>query len=131
MATVHGKNAHVYLQGSGSEAVPITEANEWTFDFGADFSPDNAFGDTWESNLKGLNKFSGTIAGNFDTAQSTMFDAISATSERKLYLYPDRATTGRYYYATVWPTLSGTMPGTGTAKFAMRLMGASNYLAQN
>ncbi len=131
MATVHGKNARVYLQGSGSEAVQVSEANEWTFDFGADFSIDNAFGDTWESNLKGLNKFSATVAGNFDTAQSVMFDAINATSERKLYLYPDASTPTRYYYATVWPTMSGTMPIGGTAKFALQLKGASNYLANN
>lgn len=131
MATVHGKNARVYLQGSGANAVQISEANEWTFDFGADFSIDNAFGDTWESNLKGLNKFSATVAGNFDTAQSTMFDAINSTTAVNMYLYPDAATPLRYYYAQVWPTMSGTMPGSGTAKFALQLKGASNFLALN
>lgn len=130
MATVHGRNAHVYLQGSGAEAVPISEANEWAFNFERQLDPDPAFGDVWESNLGGLLKFTGTINGNYDTAQSDPFDSITQSTSRKLYLYHDRSTPLRYYYGLVWPSLSGNVP-MGTAKFSMSLTGGGNYFALN
>ena len=122
MATIHGKNAHVYLQGSGSDAVPIVEAGEFSLDIDFGLEMDAAFGDTWETNVKGLLKYTGAINGNFDTAQTTLFDALTATSARKMYVYPDRASTGRYYYGTVWPKLSTTVP-MGLAKFAVAVTG--------
>lgn len=118
MATVHGKNAAVYMQGSGSDAVLVSEANEWSIDFSFDTEPDSAFGDIWETSLRGLIRATGTVNGNFDTAQSTMFDAVLATTPRKLYVYPDRDSPTRYYYSTVWPRMSTTMP-MGVGKFAM------------
>ena len=124
MATIHTKNAIVYLQGSGSEAVLLTEAGDVNIDIDYDLEADSAFGDTWETKLKGLLRWSGSIGGNFDTAQSLLFDAIGQSSARKMYVYPDRATSGRYYYGTVWPKLSATLPR-GVAKFATSFDGDS------
>ncbi len=123
MATLHGKNAIVYLQGSGAAAITLTEAADWTLDVDFATDQDNSYGDTWETHLQGLRNYKGTVAGNFDTAQSIIFDAITAVSTpRNLYLYPDRATSARYYYGTVWPKLSQTMP-MATAKFSMAFIG--------
>lgn len=122
MATIHTKGAIVYLQGSGSDAVTLTEAGDVSIDIDYDLEADSAFGDTWETKLKGLLRYSGSIAGNFDTAQSLLFDAIGQTSARKMYVYPDRATSGRYYYGTVWPKLSTTLP-IGLAKFSASFNG--------
>ena len=122
MATIHAKNAIVYLQGSGSEAVALTEAGDVSIDIDYDLEADAAFGDTWKTNLKGLIGWSGSIAGNFDTAQSLLFDAISQTSARKMYAYPDRSTTGRYYYGTVWPKLGTSLP-IGVGKFTSSFTG--------
>lgn len=110
MATIHGRNAHVYLQGSGSEAIPVSESNEWTMNLEFDTEVDAAFGDTWESTLRGLVRASGTIGGNFDTAATVLWDATINSNPRKMYLYPDRASTARYYYGTIWPQLSANMP---------------------
>lgn len=122
MATLHGKNAHVYLQGSGSDAVPVSESNQWSLSFDYDLEVDSAFGDTWETNVRGLSKYTGTIQGNFDTASAVLFDAYSALTPRKMYLYPDRASTGRYYYGTVWPKLDAEVP-MGVAKTTVNFTG--------
>lgn len=69
---------------------------------------DSAFGDTWETRLKGLNKFDGTLGANYDTAQAgnALWEAATASTSRKMYLYPDRATLTNYYYGNIFPKLS-------------------------
>jgi hypothetical protein len=126
MATIHGKNAVVYLQGSGSDAIVLTEANEWQISIDSNTVEDNAFGDSWVTMLKGLLKASGSINGNYDTAQSgnSLWEAVVASTARKLYLYPDRATVTNYYYGTVYPKLSATMPiGKGTFSMSFDVNG--------
>ena len=124
MATLHGKNAVVYLQGSGSAAVVIAESAEFNIDGDVDLEPDPAFGDTWETLLKGLMRFSGTISGNYDTAQAgnAVWQAFVATTSRKMYLYPDRSTTTQYYYGNVYPKLGVGVP-IGRATFSLNISG--------
>lgn len=112
MATLHGRNAVVYLQGSGAQAVVIAEAAEFNIDGDMDLEPDPAFGDTWETKLKGLMRFSGTINGNYDTAQAgnAVWQAYVAATSRKVYLYPDRGTTTQYYYGNVYPKAGVGVP---------------------
>lgn len=124
MATIMGRNAVVYLQGSGSEGIVLTEAAEWSLDVDRDREPDPAFGDVWETQLGGLLRFSGAIAGNYDNAQSgnSVWESCVASSSRKMYLYPDRATLTNYYYGNVWPTLGIAIPlGRGT--FSLSFVG--------
>ena len=114
MATLHGKGAVLYMSGaSGDAAVQITEAAEFSIDIDFDTDPDPALGDTWETKLKGLLRASGSFTGNFDDAQDTIWDATVSTASSKFYLYPDSATSTRYYYGSIWPkfSLSG---GTGS-----------------
>lgn len=123
MATLHGKNAAVYLQGGGAEAQVISEAAEWSIDLDFDTDPDPAFGDTWETLLQGLRRWSGSASGNFDNAAEVPYDAFDATSSRKFYLYPDRANTGQYYYGTCWAKLSAGGGTGGKATFASAFSG--------
>lgn len=124
-----GKNAIVYL-GTGGVATTLTEAGEWTLDVDFDEEEDTAFGDTWETQLKGILRASGTLAGNLDTAQANVFAAATATISVTLYLYPDRATTARYYYGNIWPKLSVNVPKGGVAKFSGSFK-VDGQLAQN
>ena len=121
MATLHGRNAVVYLQGSAATAVQISEANEWTINVDAQEVDDPAFGDTWRTKLRGLLQANGNVTGNFDTAQAgnAAFEAAIATSSRRLYLYPDAAVSARYYYGNVWPKLSVDVKVTDKGNFSM------------
>ncbi len=122
MSTISTRDAIVYLAGASGAAVTLTEAAEVTIDIDFDLEGDTAFGDLWEGKVQGLKRFSGSITGNFDTAQSLLFDAIGASSSRALYVYPDRSTSANYYYGNVWPRLSITMPF-GIAKFSVSFDG--------
>lgn len=122
MSTIHAKDSIVYLQGSGSDAITLTEAGDVSIDIDYDLEADTAFGDTWETQLKGILRWSGSIAGNFDTAQALLFDALGQSTPRKMYVYPARGTAARYYYGTVWPKLGVTLPF-GVGKFSTSFTG--------
>jgi hypothetical protein len=113
-----------------SAAVPISEAAEWTIDVEFDEEPDPALGDSWETRLKGLSRFAGSFAGNFDDAQDTLWDAAMASTSAKFYLYPAAAQTGRYYYGNIWPAVSIDGSVTGKENFSVDFSG-DGQLAKN
>lgn len=123
MATLHGRNAVVYLQGSGSDAIVLTEAAEWHLSLDSELADDGAFGDSWLTQVKGRMSWNGSLNGNLDTSQSLVFDAATASSSRKIYLYPDRSSTSRYYYGTCYPKLTVDVTLTGVAKFSGSIEG--------
>lgn len=106
MATLHGRGGMVYLQGSGAAATKLAEARSWSLNIDKELSEDNALGDSWVTQLAGFLSWSGSCELNFDTVETSPFDAATATAVKKLYLYPDSTATTRYYYGNVWPTLS-------------------------
>ena len=125
--TIHGKNAMFYL---GSPAEIISETSEYSIDLDFDTDPDPAIGDTWETRLKGLSRFSGAASGNFDGDQDTLWDSAVATAAQSFYLYPDRTVTTKYYYGNIWPKLS-IKGGTGSKiTFACSFQG-QGQLAKN
>lgn len=131
MATLHGKGSVLYMSDGTAAAVQVTEAAEWSLDLDFDTEPDPALGDTWETNLKGLQRWSGAFSGNFDDAQDTLWDAATATTAAKFYLYPASATTTRYYYGNIWPKpLSVDGSVTGKENFSLSFVG-EGQLAKN
>ena len=124
MSTLHGKGSMLYMGDGTNPPILITEVAEWSIDLDFDTEPDPAIGDTWETRLKGLQRFSGAFSGNFDDAQDTLWDAAVATTSAKFYLYPDSATTTRYYYGNIWPKVSVDGSVTGKENFAVSFAGA-------
>lgn len=132
MATIHGKSAAVWIQGAdGGEAVVISEATDWSLDADFDLDEDSALGDTWKTNVRGMNFWSASFNGNYDTTQDTLWDGYLAATPRKLYLYPEGSSVARYYYGTCWPKLS-VAPGNraGRATFSGTVTG-DGQLAKN
>lgn len=107
---IHGKEATIYLQGSGTEAILVSEQSEFSIEFDYDTSETTALGDSWREYMRGVMSWSGSFSGNFDVADTVLWNAAMANSVRKFYLYPDRATATRYYYGTCWVKL-GTIIG--------------------
>ena len=115
--------------GTG-DAVKISETAEWSLDVDFDEDPDPAIGDSWETRLKGLLRFSGSFSGNFDDAQDDLWDAAVASTSSKFYLYPTTASTGRYYYGNIWPKVSVAGGVTGKETFEVSFTG-DGQLAKN
>jgi hypothetical protein len=130
MATLFGRNAILYVQGSGSAAELVSEATEFHISIDFESGDDGAFGDSWVTQLKGRMKWSGSLNGNLDTGVNLLFDAATATASRKIYLYPDRANMAAYYYGTAFPKLSVDVTLTAVAKFSGSIDG-DGQLARN
>lgn len=128
MSTIHGKNAALYM--GISAAALVTEATEFHISIDADKVDDSSFGDTWETRLKSALKWTGSFSGNFDTASSDLFDIATSASICKIYMYPDRADTTKYYYGTCWPNLTIDMVRTDKGSISGDFEG-SGQLAKN
>ncbi len=103
MATVHGKNAAIYL--GSTTATAINETNDISISFGADYAEDSAHGDTNKSYKPGLFDFEGSIGGMYDIADDTLLTAALAGTQQKMYFYPNRANRYQYFYGDVFVTL--------------------------
>lgn len=102
MARYHGKQGHLYLQGSGSDAIPATALTSWSIDLSTDKVDVTCFGDTNITQVMGLPNYEGKFEGFWDDTYDTLFDAQSATSGRKMYLYMSRDAATKYFYGTAW-----------------------------
>lgn len=124
MTTIAGAGGMVYLQGSGSTAVKIGEARTWRINLDAEYEDTTEFGDVldgaaWVTLEIAALRWHGLIEGNLDTGTVTPFDAVTARSPRKLYLYTGQVSLGNYYYGTIWPRLSVENPLRGPARFEL------------
>lgn len=109
----------LYLQGSGANATKLGECRSWRIDIDRETDEDNAMGDTWKTAITGFLSWSVSIEGNLDTAETSPFDAATATATKKIYLYPVASSTTAYYYGTIWPKLSVEVGIGGVARFTL------------
>lgn len=128
MATLHFKDCQLYV--GMSTAILITEASEVQLNVEFDTPNDSAFGDTWDTFLKGTNRWTGSFNANFDTASSQLFDLAVGTTISNVYVYPARTSSARYYYGQAWPDLQITGSRTDAGRVSGKLTG-SGQLAQN
>jgi hypothetical protein len=104
MATKHGVNARIYM--GASTAIPITETHGMNLGFDTDFAEDSSQGDSFKTYLPGLSDFTLEI-NRYDSAESTLLNAVIARTTLKFYFYPDANDATVYVYGT------GTLGGGG------------------
>lgn len=100
--TIAGRGGMLYLAPGTGAAVKVLNARSWKFTIDRTLDEDNAFGDTWVHQLSIIKKYTGSIAGNLDTTDNTIWSAAVADTESNFYLYPVATTTTAYYYGTAF-----------------------------
>lgn len=110
MATYNGREARVTIDASTTEKI-ILEIGDWSINMSADEIDTTSFGDGWSKSDVGMLKWSGSLSGQYDPADTTgqvkLKDAFLAgtiigdirfyvqykegTGEEKIYLAPDTA----------------------------------------
>lgn len=116
MASIHGKNAVLYLGAAGAAAINVGEQLDWSLDFDMQTVDVTPLNNTWKSFVKGLQGYTGAFGGNFDTANTQLWLASTSTVAEKFYLYPDAGSPARYYYGTAWVQLGKIVAGSTTTK---------------
>lgn len=114
MARLHGRNALLYIQGAGAEAVSFSNAADYAIDVNFATVDVSQLGDDWAQTIRGQAQFSGQFGGPVESTSRLAWDAMVATTARKFYLYPDKTALGGYYYGTCWVEI-GIKGGTSAA----------------
>lgn len=122
MATLHGRAAKITLGAS-----PIGEAREWTINVTRNMDEDEAFGDSWRTQLPGIKEWSGTMEFNYDPAVTALHAAALGDVVVALEFFPVASGTAKYsgnawadfdLTAGVGGTMRGTMTFTGEGALA-------------
>lgn len=99
-----------------SPAVPIGKARAWRIDVVQSLIENTqGFGAIWQQFMLASTGWKGSIDGNLDTGDTTVFSAAAIPTTQgaaatyapvAAYFYPAAATPARFYSGTVWPNLS-------------------------
>ena len=89
-----GKNGLIYVSGTSNE---IAGANAWSISIEHDAIPYSKMGDTWEGNLSGIKRWSGSIGALHDHDAKLLSNAAVADATVALLIYPDRTDGSTYY----------------------------------
>lgn len=99
----HGRNAVIMIDTSAvGTLVPSASSaakNTWSFDQSVDFVDVTAFGDTAKNSVPGLPNATGSLQGNWDSADNNIYNLIGSTVERRCYIYPDLTNNATSYIA--------------------------------
>jgi|ERR1035437_3046165 hypothetical protein len=119
MTSLHGRGGMLYLQGSGAVAVNVLNARSWKLTVDRALDENNKFGDTWVTQLLGLNKWTLSCDGNLDNADTGAFDAATGTTVKAAYFYPDSTSASHYYYGNCWPKIDVTVTLDAVERYTM------------
>lgn len=128
MARISGFAGVIYL--GVTTAAPVTKQAEWALDIEKQVvESDPAFEDTWGDSWGGVKRFSLSFSGAYDDASDVAYAAaiVVATSAHKFYVYPDSASSSKYWYGSgVVKDFNITTPSAGnvTVKGSLRGSGA-------
>lgn len=113
---IHGAGAIIYLSPGSGVAIPVAEQTDYSIELDADIQDVSALGSSWGSAVKGLNKWSGSLNGNFDRASKTLWLAGTSPNAQRMYVYPLASDPTQYYYGMVFVKLGRAIAGGVTAK---------------
>lgn len=116
---LHGSVAVVYLSPGTGAAILVGELTDYSIELDADIQDVSALGSSWGSSVRGMNKWSGSLGGNFDTASRTLWLAGTSVAAQRLYIYADRTDATKYYYGMAFVKLGRAIAGGTTAKISV------------
>jgi hypothetical protein len=116
MAAIHGAGAIIYLSPGTGVAVPVAEQTDYSIELDADIQDTTSLGSSWGSGVRGQNKWTGTLSGNFDTTSDTLWRAGTSETPQRLYVYPQRTVPGSYYYGLCYVKLDNALSGSVSSK---------------
>jgi hypothetical protein len=105
-----GIDGYIYVDGNALQG-----ANAWDITIPSEAVEQRKFGDDWVSRSKTFNDANGTIDAIDDV--KILYDAATGSSSVLTYIYPNRGTTGEYWYgnAIFGTSGSGSVDGNVTA----------------
>lgn len=116
MSAIHGAGAIVYLSPGSGVAIPLLEQTDYAIELDADIQDTTSLGSSWGSGVRGQNRWSGSLEGNYDTTSNNLWLAGTNVTPQRLYLYPDRTVPTCFYYGLCYVTLGSAISGGVSSK---------------
>jgi len=114
MAKYHGQGGVVYISTSGSgNATTTVGLSSWSLDMASDRVEVTSFEDLNKTYVQGKRDISGELSGFWTDTNDELFDASESTDGIKMYLYPSKDATSRYFYGPAWLDASIEVPADG------------------
>lgn len=113
MATIHGRGGKLVFG-----VTTIGEAREWTINITRNKDEDEAFGDSWRTQLGGIKEWSFTAEVNLDPAVTSLHDAAMADTVTAISLFPVGSGTAKYA-GNAWVETDITVGIGGTARMSV------------
>ena len=113
---IHGFGGVLYLSPGTGAAIRVAELLEYSIEHDADFQDITACEATWDTNVKGSNKWTASCRANFNEASKTLWSAAIAAVTQRFYLYHTVGSPTAYYYGMCWVKLGTALAGGARVK---------------
>lgn len=128
MARYHGSKGVIYGSTTGTGvAVNFISLSRWSLDMATDKQEVTAFGDPNKTYVQGLRDIKGTVAGWWDSADDSLFDASESADGMKLYLYPSANAPTIYFYGPAYLDASIDVNATGAVSVTANFVAAGAW----
>ena len=128
MARRHGKNGDVMMDPTGASTyVTIASLNNWSLDAEADPVNVTCFGNTNLVYVLGLPNYQGSIAGVWDAADVSIFDAAFAGTPVSLKLVPSTLDATAFFSGLGYINAGIECPADGAVTISGTWVAAGNW----
>jgi len=132
MARIHGRFGQLYVGATSTgSASPVAATKSWTLDSATDFVDATAQGDTSKQNLAGLPGGTGSFEAFYSDSEYTgnIFASSTTGTAVKIYAYPNRADTAKYWFFTGFISGSVTSSVDGATTVSGKFAAATDVIA--
>lgn len=127
MAKIHGKGGYAIIEGLGI----ITQLHGWSLNFNRDTSPTPQQGYEWVDSIRGQGHWGGALSIYYDGANlGNLYDIVNSTTEKDVYLYPQKSDTTKYFYGDAWADVDFSVPVDGPEDISVTLTGTGQLLEE-
>lgn len=125
MAKFHGKKGFAIIEGIGT----ISQLHGWSFSTSRDIVDVSTQCDEWKDSIRGQGLWSGSFSAYYNGANvGKFYDIVNSTSEKDIYLYPDKTDMTKYFYGDAWCDFDLTTPVDGAIDISGTLSGKGQLL---
>lgn len=125
IAKYHGKKGYAIIEGIG----PVGQLHGWNLSTSRDIVDVSTQCSEWKDSIRGQGLWSGAFSVYYDGSNvGNFYNIVNSTSEKNVYLYPDKNDKTRYFYGDAWCDFDLATPVDGAIDISATLSGKGQLL---
>ncbi|RKY33177.1 MAG: hypothetical protein DRP74_00560 [Candidatus Omnitrophota bacterium] len=120
ISKVHGKGGYLIIEGIGV----VDQLHGWSLSFSRDIVDTPQQGEEYKDSVRGQGSWSGSFSAYYDRANvGKFYDVVNSTTEKDVYLYPEKSDLTKYFYGDAWCDFDLDVPVDGAIDISGTLTG--------